>query len=96
MKKGAETDVVLLQQHNVRQHTSAATTDAIAHLGFTMLLHPIYSPDLVPSGFPSFPTLKEDLRGQNFSSNKEVKDAVCQWFQEKQKGLFTHENQILV
>jgi len=93
---GAETDVILLQQHNVRQHTSAATTDAISRLGFTMLLHPFYSPDLSPSDFHLFPKLKEDLRGQNFSSNKEVKDAVCQRFQEKQKGFFTHENQKLV
>jgi len=96
MIKGAETDAVLLQQHNVRQHTSAATTDTTACLGFTMLLHPVYGPDVAPSDFHLFPKLKEDLRGQNFSSNKEVKDAVCQWFQEKQKGFFTHEIQKLV
>jgi len=86
----------LLQQHNARHHTSADTTDAIALLEFTVLPHPVYSPDLAPGHFHLFPKLKEDLGGQNFSSNKDVKDAVRQWFQEKQKGFFTHEIQKLV
>jgi hypothetical protein len=33
-RKGTETDDVLLQQDSARPHTSAATTDAIACLGF--------------------------------------------------------------
>jgi hypothetical protein len=32
-----------------------------------------------------FPKLKEDVRGQNGSSDEEVKAAVRQWFQEKEK-----------
>jgi hypothetical protein len=32
-----------------------------------------------------FPKLKDDLRGQNFSSDKEVTAAVRQWFREKGK-----------
>jgi hypothetical protein len=31
-----------------------------------------------------FPKLKEDLRGQNFSSDEEVKAAVYQWVWEKE------------
>lgn len=43
MRRGAETDDVLLQQVNARPHTNDATCDAIAHLGFMMLPHPAYS-----------------------------------------------------
>jgi histone-lysine N-methyltransferase SETMAR len=93
MRKGVETDAVLLQQHNARHHTTADTTDAIARLGFTVISHPVYSPDLALTDFHLFPKQKEDLRSQNLSSNKEVKDAVSQWFQEKKKGFFTHEIQ---
>ena len=56
MIKGAETDAVLLQHHNARQHTSATTT-AIVHLGYTVLPHPVYSPDLAPSDFHFFSKL---------------------------------------
>jgi hypothetical protein len=32
--------------------------------------------------------VKEDLRGQNFTYDEEVKAAVCQWFWEKEKDFF--------
>jgi hypothetical protein len=83
MRKEAENDDILLQNDNVKPHTSVATTDATAHLGFTVLPHPAYSPDLGPRDLHLLPTLKEDLRGQNFSSEEEVNAAVHQWFREK-------------
>jgi hypothetical protein len=78
--KGAKTDV-MLQQDNARPDTSATIT-AIACLGFTVLPYPAYSPDFAPSDLQLFSELREDLRGQHFSSDEKVKDAVCQWFQE--------------
>jgi histone-lysine N-methyltransferase SETMAR len=84
-RKEAEIDDVLLQQDNAKPHTSAAINDAIARLGLTLLPHPAYSPDLAPSNFHLFPKLNEDLRDQNFSSDKEIKAAVRRWFREKGK-----------
>jgi hypothetical protein len=60
-------------------------------VGFTVLPHPAYSLGLTPSDFHLFPKLKEDLRGKNFSSDKEVKAAVCHWFWEKEKYFFRTE-----
>jgi histone-lysine N-methyltransferase SETMAR len=74
-RKEAEIDDLLLQQDSARLHTRAATTDAIARLGLTVLQHPVYSLDLAPSNFHLFPKLKD----------KEVKAAVYQWFREKEK-----------
>jgi hypothetical protein len=65
-------------------------------LGLTVLQHPAYSPDFTPSNFHLFPKLKEDLRGQNFSCEEEVKAAVCQWFWEKEKDIFKDRIQKLV
>jgi len=45
----------LLQHDNAWPHTSAATRDAIQRLEFSVLPHPPYSPDLVPSDFHLFP-----------------------------------------
>jgi hypothetical protein len=43
-----------------------------------------------------FPILNEHLRGQNLSSDKEVKAAVRQWFREKEKVFFKNGNQKFV
>ena len=51
---------------------------------------------LVPCDLHLFPTLKEDLRAQNFSSHEEVKAAVCQWFWEKENYVFKDSIQKLV
>jgi len=85
MRKGAENDDILLQYDNAKPHTTVATIDATAHLGFTVLPHPAYSPYLSPRNFHLLLKLKEDLRGQNFSSDEEVTTAVHQWFWRKKK-----------
>jgi len=58
----------LLQQDSARPHTSAAKTDAIASLRFTFTYS--LQPGYHSQGF--FPKLKEDFRGQNFSSDEET------------------------
>jgi histone-lysine N-methyltransferase SETMAR len=70
----------ILQNDNARPHCSAHTQDAMTSLKFTMVLHPSYSPDLVPSDFWLFPKLNETLKGQHFSSSEaEVEASVRKW-----------------
>jgi hypothetical protein len=51
----------------------------LQEFGLEVFEHPASSPDLVPSDFHLFPTLKEFLGGRRFISDEEVKDAVKQW-----------------
>jgi transposase len=44
----------ILQNDNATPHTSARTREAIERLGFPLLPHPPYSPDLAPSDFHLF------------------------------------------
>jgi len=67
MRKKAEIYDILFEHDNARPHTSAATTDAIVCLGFTVLPHPAYSLDLAPSDFHLFPKGKEALRRKTSS-----------------------------
>jgi hypothetical protein len=41
-------------------------------LSFTVLEHPAYSPNLAPSDYHLFGTLKDALRGRRFTSVKEI------------------------
>ena len=41
--------------------------------------HARYSPDLAPSDFWLFPTLKDTLRGRTFSSPSALATAIFQW-----------------
>ena len=65
-------------------------------LGFEILQHPPYSPDLVPSNYNIFGSLKEALRSRRFTSDEEVKEAVHAWLQEYHKSFFSAGIQKLV
>jgi len=69
----------LLQHDNTRPHTSLKTVEHTANLRWTVLPHPLYSPDLAPSDFHLFRPMKDGLRGQHFPSNAAVVRAVKQW-----------------
>jgi hypothetical protein len=67
------------RHHYARPHTSLKTMEHIANLGWIVLPHPLYSPDLAPSDFHLFRPIKDGLRGQHFPSNNAVIQAVKQW-----------------
>jgi hypothetical protein len=53
----------LLLRHNARPHNAAAIVTTLKKLKFETINHPPYSPDLTPSNYHVFDTLKEALRG---------------------------------
>ncbi|GFV44298.1 histone-lysine N-methyltransferase SETMAR [Trichonephila clavipes] len=55
---------VVFHQDNARPHTSVVTRQKLWELGWEVLMHPPYSPDLTPSDYHLFPAL------QNFLSDK--------------------------
>jgi hypothetical protein len=58
---------------DARSHTGRATVNHNATFGWLHLDHaPRYSPDLAPSDFHFFPTLKVTLEGRRFASNEDV------------------------
>ncbi|CAI6357430.1 unnamed protein product [Macrosiphum euphorbiae] len=71
---------LLLHHDNARPHCSRATMTAIESLGFQVIPHPPYSPDLAPCDFFLFPKLKEHLKGTKFNSDEKVKAEVKRWF----------------
>jgi len=70
---------VLLHHDNARPHTAAGTVETVQQLGFKLLQHPPYSPDLAPSDYHIFGPLKEAMRSRKFTSDEEVKEAAHTW-----------------
>lgn len=78
----------LLQQDNARPHTANLTMQTIQQMGWTVLPHPAYSPDLAPSDYHLFANLKKPLRGKHFANLDEIKISVNQWLSETPKEFF--------
>jgi histone-lysine N-methyltransferase SETMAR len=70
---------ILLHHDNARPHTSAMTTAAVRRLGFQVLPHPAYSPDLAPSDYWLFGPMKNALRGKRYANLAGLASAVSQW-----------------
>ena len=79
---------VVFLQDNARPHTSESTLKKIRDLGWTLLPHPSYSPDLAPSEYHLFGSLQNFLNGQKFVSLEEVEKGVRAFFVPKDPPFF--------
>ena len=67
-------------------HTAFLTKELLGSLGWEILPHPPYSPDLIPSDFHLFPHLKEPLRGENVVFGRNERS--CRIVKENSKKTF--------
>ena len=58
--------------NNAPAHTSAVVVAKLMELGFQLVSHPPYSPDLAPSDYYLFPNMKKWLAGKRFYGNEDV------------------------
>jgi histone-lysine N-methyltransferase SETMAR len=79
---------VLFFQENAWPHTATATVQTVQQLGFELLPHPPYRPDVAPADYHVFSPLKETLRGHRFESHSDVQQAVQTWLHEQPKSFF--------
>lgn len=95
-RRGLLSSGVLLLHDNARPHTAIHTRQTLVKLGFTVLEHPAYSPNLAPSDYHLFGPLKDALRGRRFTSDEGVKKAVHEWLAAQPKTFFSEGIQKLV
>jgi histone-lysine N-methyltransferase SETMAR len=69
-------DGPLILHDNARPHLGKFVTDLLSKYKWEVLPHTPYSPHINPPNFDLFPKLKENMRGQRFSSLEEVFAAV--------------------
>ena len=95
-RRGMLSKKVLLHHDNACPHTAVVTVETVQQLGFELLQHPPYSPDLAPSDYHIVGPLKEVLHRRRFTSDEEVKEVVHTWLREQPKSFFSAGIQKLV
>ena len=66
----------IFHQDNARPHTSWVTRQKLLDMGWEVMPHPPYSPDLAPFDYHLFRSLQNHLNGKTFDSNEAVKNEL--------------------
>ena len=81
---------IIFHQDNAPCHKSMKTMAKLSKLGYKLLLHPPYSPDLAPGDYWLFADLEKMLQGKIFGSNEEVIAETEAYFEAKDKSFYKH------
>ena len=81
--KRPEQQKVLLLHDNARPHVAKVVSRKIEQLGWQVLPHPPYSPDLAPTDYHLFRSLSNYLRGKQFDDLNELKSSINTFFYSK-------------
>ena len=76
---------IIFHQGNTRPHVSLMTRQKLLQLGWEVLIHPPYSPDIAPLDFHLFLSLQNSLNVKNFNSLEDCKRHLEQFFAQKDK-----------
>ena len=76
---------IIFHQDNTRPHVSLKTRQKLLQLGWDILIHLPYSPDMAPLDFHLFWSLQNSLNRKNFNSLEDCKRHLEQFFAQKNK-----------
>ena len=80
---------VIFYQDNARPHTSLVTRKKLLVLGWEVMPHPLFSPDLVRYDYYHlFRSLQNNWNGKTFNSNEAVKNELIQFFAYKNQTFY--------
>lgn len=73
---------------NARPHTARVTRQKLLDLGWEVLPHPPYSPDLAPSDYHLFLSLSNAMQNQHFDDEDELNQWLQQFFDSKPEQFY--------
>ncbi|GFU83569.1 histone-lysine N-methyltransferase SETMAR [Trichonephila clavipes] len=74
---------VVFLQDNARPHTFVVTRQKLCELGWEVLMHPPYSPDLAASDYPIFSALQNFLSDKKLESREERENRLLDFYETK-------------
>ena len=77
---------VVFHQDNARPHTSLMTRQKLRELGWDVLSHPPYSPDLAPSDYHLFRSMQNALGATKLASKEACENWLSEFFANKEGG----------
>ena len=86
--ESAESRQVILLHANALPHKSKKVQGTIAELKWEVLLHSAYSPDIAPSDYHLFRSMRSGLLEQEFKEFEEVENWVTDWIASKPPEFF--------
>ncbi|CAK9834554.1 Histone-lysine N-methyltransferase SETMAR [Anthophora retusa] len=79
---------VVFHHDNARPHTSLVTRQKLRELGWEVLLHPPYSPDIAPSDYYLFRSLQNSLTGVKLATREACENHLSQFFANRDKDFY--------
>uniref|UniRef100_A0A0K2UG07 Histonelysine Nmethyltransferase SETMARlike [Ceratitis capitata] n=1 Tax=Lepeophtheirus salmonis TaxID=72036 RepID=A0A0K2UG07_LEPSM len=79
---------IMIHLDNARPHTSFMTRQKLRELGWEVLMHPPYSPDLAPSDYHLFLPMANALGGTNLASIEACENWLSQFFSNRDKDFY--------
>ncbi|EFN75178.1 Histone-lysine N-methyltransferase SETMAR, partial [Harpegnathos saltator] len=73
---------------NARPHVSPMTRQKLLRLGWDVLVHPPYSPDLAPSDYHLFRALRNNLNNKTFGSLDILKNHLDDFFAQRSQDFY--------
>ncbi|XP_015189019.1 PREDICTED: histone-lysine N-methyltransferase SETMAR-like [Polistes dominula] len=86
---------IVFHHDNARSYTSLETHQKLRGLGWEVLMHPPYSPDLAPSDYHLFRPLQSSLNGVKLTSKEACENQLLQFFAQKSQQFYTDGIMIL-
>ena len=87
-KKLPEAKRVFFHHDNAPAHRSRKTSEKLISLGWEVVPHPPYSPDLASTDYYLFKTLQAFCREKRFKDDNELKVEVTKFFEEKEPNFY--------
>ncbi|GFX67608.1 histone-lysine N-methyltransferase SETMAR [Trichonephila clavipes] len=78
---------VMGHQDNARLHASVVTSQKLWDLGWEVLMHPPYSPDLAPSDYHLFLAFQNFFSDKNLGSIEDCENRSLEFFSNKEPRL---------
>ena len=79
---------IVFHQDNARPHTSLVTCQKLRELGWEVLLHPPYSPDLAPSDYHLFLSMANELSSRKLATRESCENWLSEFFDNREASFY--------